>query len=120
MRRLYAYSLDYMIISICSGIYCVYVIGDYRVQALLSSNVTLLMMYVYFFINDLFFKGSSIGKKIVKLKVCPKDQNRLRFAFLHATAKFILTIILGLLTLILYVYKGFKMPYDKYFYKEIT
>ena len=119
MCRLYAYAIDYIIITAFSMIFCIYVIGDYRTHMLLSANTILLLIYLYFFINDFLFKGSSIGKKIVGLKIYPKDQNRLRFAFLHATIKFLLTTVVGMITLILYIYKGFKMPYDKYFYKEI-
>lgn len=119
MARIFAYVIDYIIIMLFVCAFRICFIDDIYSQIPLVVISTFSVMYLYFLLNDLLFRGSSIGKIIAGIKIQLKEQNRIKFIFLHPILKLLITIF-SPLTLVLYCYKGFRMPYDVLFYESIS
>ena len=117
MKRMFAYFIDYILITLI-----IYGVRDNLFK--ITDNFPILwilfvlVIYIYFWINDIFFKGSSIGKKIVKLNIELKDMPIVKFATIHTIFKIAFTFIWAI-SIIMYLSRHCTMPYDKFFYKNI-
>lgn len=116
MRRIIAYVIDYIILTIIIRItthYSLMVISNIT----FISFINLFFMYIFFLLNDVAFKGYSIGKKIVGMKIILKDTNIWRFSIIHSLYKIGFTLI-SMIALLIYLVNNRKMIYDNRFYYE--
>ncbi len=114
MKRLAAYVVDYIILTLIMGV--VNVLFLINVQNLtLRWLLAAILIYLFFWLNDFLFKGGSIGKKIVNMRVIIKGDSVFRFATVHAALKLLFSFIWAI-SFILFFAWGKHMPYDKYLY----
>lgn len=119
MLRVFAYIVDYIfIVFLVYGIR-VGCIKTVLVPRLIVFILIFSVMYLYFFLNDLLFRGRSLGKFIAGVQVELKEQSRIKFAILHSTLKMFATIF-SIFVLILYFCRKCSMPYDSFFFKKIS
>lgn len=116
MKRLCAFIIDYTIALLILGGVRIILFGNSRNYNFLWL-IAFLTLYFCYWMNDVCFKGSSVGKKIVKLDMAFKEGNVVLLATLHSVLKMI-CCFLWPLTLMVYFVLKCKMPYDDYFYKE--
>ncbi len=119
LKRLAAFGIDYLLL-IFILIPSVTAYASFMSPTALPHQIlpwTALLIYAYFFLQDLLFRGSSIGKKAVGLRVVLKDRSLLRFAALHGLLKMIFSCVY-IITLPVYLIRN-GMPYDAYFYQSI-
>lgn len=128
MRRIGAFIIDYNIMCFLMRVVYYLIMGAWPIEVVIRGakdtevliwNISgLITIYMYFFLSDLCFNGSSIGKKIARLKIQRKKQNRIKFALFHAALKLIFAFI-SFISLVIYLAKGRKMPYDSLFYISV-
>lgn len=118
MKRFVAYVIDYIIMSVFL------MVLSWGVLIKWTDNINLLMLsslfiiFLYFGISDFAFYGSSIGKRVMGLTVILKQQSLLKFSIHHALLKTAYTCI-SVISFGIYIFCGYKMPYDKLFYERI-
>lgn len=120
MKRFLAYVIDYSILAILMKLVNSIILKEniigYTIEIMWFLELS--FFYIYFFLMDLIFNGSSIGKKFLNVKVVLKKQNIYKYSALHALYKFGFTII-SPLALLIYLARKCTMPYDKLFYDKI-
>lgn len=117
MKRFIAYVIDYTIIAIIVRLSSPFLFMTIKNYNLLWFTIVFIL-YFWFWINDVLFYGSSIGKKIVRMKIVLKDIPLFRFATVHSLLK-LLCSFLAAIFIIAYIAGYCKMPYDKWFYEKI-
>lgn len=117
MKRFAAYVIDYLIMTLVLGLINIIFIKNIR-DFSLRWTVILMCIYILFWLNDFVLRGSSIGKKLMKMKITIKGDSLFRFATIHSLLKIFFSFIWALSFLLLIVGKG-SMPYDKWLYDEI-
>lgn len=118
-KRLAAFGIDYLLLNFIL-IPSVAAYTSFMSPTALPHQIlpwTALVIYAYFFLQDLLFRGSSIGKKAVGLRGVLKDRSLLRFAVLHGLLKMIFSCVYITTLPVYLIQKG--MPYDAYFYRSI-
>lgn len=117
MKRFGSYVIDYIVIALALGL-----ARGSLFRAIENLNLLwfsyFFIIYFYFVLNDFLFQGSSIGKKIMKLKIVLKKQSIFLFAILHSLFKIVFSFIWPISTMI-FIASKCHMPYDKYFYEYI-
>ena len=117
MKRVSAYIMDYIIMLIISILIRGFLFKDISNRTVLWW-MAFLIIYGYFWVNDVLFCGSSVGKKIVGMKVVLKNRPLFMFAALHTLFKIAFSFIWPI-AFMLFVTWHYTMPYDKYFYEKI-
>ncbi|MBE7718410.1 RDD family protein [Lacrimispora indolis] len=118
MKRFFATIIDYVIFSIIYTIifslYPVGIIMKYIDTVFQISDgwlvVYCILLFLYIFVQDYFFKGRSFGKKIVKLNLRYK-KDTIGFAIKHSLLKILASGALWPIALIYYCIRH-KMFYD--------
>ncbi len=118
MKRFFATIIDYVIFSIIYTIifslYPVGIIMKYIDTVFQISDgwlvVYCILLFLYIFVQDYFFKGRSFGKKIVKFNLRYK-KDTIGFAIKHSLLKILASGALWPITLIYYCIRH-KMFYD--------
>ncbi|MDO5406328.1 MAG: RDD family protein [Eubacteriales bacterium] len=117
MKRIGSYFIDFIVISIILGLS-----RDPLFNAIHNFNVLWIIyffaIYLYFWLSDMLFHGSSIGKRLMKMDIVLKDNSLLAFATLHSLLKMAFSFI-WVITIVIYLAGHKKMPYDKLFYERI-
>lgn len=117
MKRVYAYMIDYCIMML---ILMIEVVIVPILLPAIERNSRFIMAYItiflYCFLSDMIFKGSSLGKKTAGMTICIKG-NILKFSLLHSMFKMLFSFIWPISIIILLCSRG-KMPYD-FLYKTI-
>lgn len=80
--------------------------------------IVFIYIYIFFWLNDFIFNGSSIGKKIMKMNIVIKSNSLFFFATIHALLKIFFSFIWVISLVVCLVGKG-KMPYDNFLYKKL-
>lgn len=110
MKRLCAAGIDYIIfICISMIVLTLFMIGtgSYKTYDTLNTLfnaylwIAAVFLFLYFFVQDFFFRGKSIGKRIVRLKLVYRE-NTIGFAIRHSFLK-LLAGMLWPVTLIYYI-----------------
>jgi hypothetical protein len=118
MKRFFATLIDYVILSIIYTIifslYSVGIIIKYVDTVFQISDGWLvvygILAFLYIFVQDYIFKGRSLGKRFVKLKLKYK-KNTIGFAIKHSLLKILASGALWPITLIYYCIRH-KLFYD--------
>lgn len=119
MKRLCAAGIDYFIFVCISMIVLTFFIigtGPYKTYNTLDTLfnaylwIATVFLFLYFFMQDFFFRGRSIGKRIVQLELVNKEKT-IGFAVKHSLFK-LLAGMLWPVTLVFYFVKH-RMFYDK-------
>ena len=95
---------------------------NYSSEKIMTTNkfvfmtcVGLTIFWLYNFICDLAFSGTTIGKYIVKIRLCRNNvrHKSFKFALSHSLLKqmFLMTSWIGLL---IYILSGYRTPYDRF------
>lgn len=118
MKRLCAAGIDFTIFICISTIVLTFFIigtGFYKTYDTLNTLfnaylcISTVFLFLYFFMQDFFYRGKSIGKKIVRLKLMYRV-NTLGFAVRHSFFK-LLAGMLWPVTLVYYIIRH-SMFYD--------
>lgn len=115
MKRLVAYVIDYTLLTIPIMWFRLFMYDAIIAHPNIYKGIFFLIIYLWFWIPDFLFSGSSIGKKIMRLHIKPKIKNKFLFSTLHASFKIMFTCI-SLMAFFIYVARGNTMPYDKLLY----
>lgn len=117
MKRFIAYIIDYLIMAIILCFLNLILFKNIR-DINLRWGVVCIYIYMFFWLNDFVFKGSSIGKKIMKMKIDVKGDSVLLFATIHSSFKIFFSFIWAI-SLAIFFIKNKKMPYDNLLYNKI-
>jgi len=118
MRRIGAAVIDCSIMVIgfilIIGYGTDYIAGNREVRLTLHMGIALYMFYN--FICDIIFSGTTIGKYIMKLRLQREGKGEkisVPFAIGHTLVKQ-LFLMLGWISIIVYIVNHYRMPYDKW------
>lgn len=117
MKRFAAYIMDYMIMTLIFGVLNIAFFMNIK-NWTLRWILAFLFIYLFFWLNDFIFKGSSIGKKIVNMRITIKGDSVFAFATVHAALKLFFTFI-WIISFVLFLVWNKHMPYDKWLYSSI-
>ncbi len=116
MKRVAAFIIDYLIMTVIITVLGLIFFMNIN-NMLLRWIVVFACMYMFYWLNDVIFCGSSPGKKAMKMNIVIKSNSLLLFATVHALFKMFFSFIWIISLLICLVGKG-RMPYDKYLYDK--